>query len=103
MYAIFTISGKQYKAEPGDELSVDFINDAEKDTKLKFDQVLLCSDGTQTHIGTPYLNASVEATVLKQYRDRKLIVFKKKRRVDYHKKIGHRQRHTLVRIDAVNL
>ncbi len=101
MYAVFTIPGRQVKAEPGQKLRVDFMENAKEGDKVTFDKVMLLSDGQNVRVGTPYVGATVHATVVSHDRGKKVIVFKKKRRVDYHKKQGHRQRYTTVMIDSI--
>ncbi|RPH94328.1 50S ribosomal protein L21 [candidate division KSB1 bacterium] len=102
MYAVFCIPGRQIKAEPGQTLRIDFHASSQEGDKIVFDKVLLFSDGKNVRVGMPYTGSSVHATVVGHERGDKIIVFKKKRRVDYHKKQGHRQRYTTVRIDSIN-
>ncbi len=101
MYAVFSIVGRQVKAQPGDTLRLDYIHTAKEGDKLTFDKVLLFSDGQNTRIGTPYVGAKVVATVVAHDRGDKVIVYKKKKRTDSHKKQGHRQRFTTVHIDSI--
>jgi large subunit ribosomal protein L21 len=101
MYAVFSISGRQFKVEPGQTLHVDFMGETKEGEKVKFEKVLIVSDGQKVRIGAPYVGAVVNATVVTHGRDRKVIVYKKKRRVDYHKKQGHRQHYTTVQIDSI--
>jgi len=101
MYAIVQTGGKQYKVQPGDQLKVEKI-DGDPGTQVGLDKVLAVSGGEGINLGTPFLqDTAVEATILRTARDRKIIVFKKKRRHGYHKKQGHRQWYTLLRIDAI--
>ncbi|MFZ5434608.1 MAG: 50S ribosomal protein L21 [Calditrichota bacterium] len=101
MYAVFSIGGRQVKVEPDQTLNLDYIDEAQEGSKVVFDKVLLVSDDKGTRVGKPYLEGAVHATVVAHGRDRKLIVFKKKRRVDFHKKHGHRQRFTTIHIDSI--
>jgi large subunit ribosomal protein L21 len=101
MYVVFQAPGRQLKAEVGQELRVDYLTNAKEGDKVAFDKVLMVADGANVRFGTPYVAAKVHATVVGHERDRKLIVFKKKRRVDYHKRQGHRQRFTTVKIDSI--
>jgi large subunit ribosomal protein L21 len=101
MYAVLSIPGRQVRVEPGQTLHVDFMAAQKEGDKVVFDKVMLLSDGQNVRVGTPFVGATVHATVLTHGRDDKVIVFKKKRRVDYHKKLGHRQRFTTVRIDSI--
>jgi large subunit ribosomal protein L21 len=101
MYVVFQAPGRQLKAEVGQKLRVDFLTNAKEGDKVAFDKVLFLADGQNVRIGTPYVGAKIHATVVSHMRDRKLIVFKKHKRVDYHKKQGHKQRYTTVTIDSI--
>jgi len=103
MYAIFRAAGKQFKAEKGRTLRLPRI-DAEPGAKVSFDQVLLTSDGETVRAGTPLVpNASVEAEVIGETKGEKIYVFKFKRRKNYRRKTGHRQRYTDVRVTDVKV
>ena len=91
MYAIINISGKQYKATSGARLRIPK-QDGETGTSLTFDKVLLINDGKSTEIGEPVLKgASVTGTIIEHGRNKKILVYKKKRRKGYQRKNGHRQ------------
>lgn len=100
MYAVFNVPGGQTKAKVGDKVQLNSLPQNAGD-KITFDEVLLVSDEQNVRIGNPFVGAVVEATVVSHERGDKVIVYKKKRRVDYHKKNGHRQHYTTVRIDAI--
>ena len=103
MYAIFRALGKQFRAEKGQTLRVPLM-DAEPGAKVTFDEVLLSSDGDTIRAGTPLVSgASVEAEVVRQGKDAKIYVFKFKRRKNYRRKTGHRQKFTEVRITDVKV
>ena len=103
MYAIFRTAGKQFKAEPGRLVKIPSVG-AEPGVKLTFDEVLLGSDGTAIQAGTPLVKgAKVTAEVVRHGKEKKIIVFKYKRRKNYARKQGHRQKYTEVRIDTVEL
>ncbi|MDP6169296.1 MAG: 50S ribosomal protein L21 [Candidatus Marinimicrobia bacterium] len=94
MYAIVNISGKQFKATEGSKVRVPK-QIGEEGSALEFDNVLLVNDGTNTHVGDPTVSgASVTATILNHGRDKKILVYKKKRRKGYQRKNGHRQWYT---------
>lgn len=102
MYAIVTISGKQFKATEGLRIRVPKQN-SEPGTTLTFDNVLLTSDGKDTVLGNPNVKGvSVTATVLENKRDKKILIYKKKRRKGYQRKNGHRQWFTEVEIKTIN-
>ncbi len=101
MYAIVDISGKQFRAEQGLELKVPHQRE-EEGKKVSFDRVLLLDDGNDVKVGQPTVSGSaVEATVLEHARDRKVPVFKKKRRKGYRVKNTHRQEFTLIRVENI--
>jgi len=98
MYAVIVTGGKQYRVKEGDVLSVEKLN-IEPGRKAQFDRVLLIEDGDDIQVGTPVLdNAMVLALVLENYKDEKVLVFKKKRRKQYRRTRGHRQPLTKIRI-----
>ena len=101
MYAVCVIPGRQIKVGPGATIRVDYLEEKKEGEKVVFDQVLMVSDGNKTTFGAPYLGAKVLGTVITHGRDKKIIVYKKKKRTDYHKKRGHKQRFTTVRIDSI--
>ena len=100
MYAIIATGGKQYKVSEGDIIKVERL-DVEPGQTVSFDQVIAVSDGT-LKVGEDIANASVSATVMEQGRGKKVIVYKYKRKTGYHKKNGHRQAYTQVKIDKIN-
>ena len=97
MYAVIKTGGKQYKVAAGDVVKIEKIA-GEEGKEVIFNEVLALGET----IGTPFVSgASVKATVLKQAKDAKVIIFKKKRRQNYRRKNGHRQQVTLVKITDV--
>ena len=101
MFAVIKSGGKQYKIAKEDIIRVERI-DAEEGAGVALDQVLMVGDDKGQTVGAPLIDgASVSATVLKQIRDRKIIVFKKKRRQNYRRRNGHRQHLTVLRIDDI--
>ncbi len=100
MYAIIATGGKQYKVSEGDVIYVEKL-DAEAGGIVTFDQVLAVSDES-LKVGEDVAGANVSATVLEQTKGKKVIVYKYKRKTGYHKKNGHRQLYTKVKIDKIN-
>ena len=100
MYAIIATGGKQYKVSEGDVIKVEKL-DGEAGSAVTFDNVLAISDGTMK-VGADVANATVAATVVEQGRGKKVIVYKYKRKTGYHKKKGHRQAYTQVKIEKIN-
>lgn len=103
MYAVFQTGGKQFRAEPGDRIRVPSL-EAEPGETITFERVLVASDGSDVSIGAPLVDgASVTAEVVRHGRDKKVVVFKRKRRKGYRLKKGHRQGFTEVRVSQVVL
>ena len=102
MFAIVNISGKQFRVTKGDQVKVPSLN-TEAGKKVNFDQVLLTDDGKKVKVGNTLIKGiSVSGTVINHGRDRKVVIFKKKRRKGYRRKNGHRQSYSLVQIDAIS-
>jgi large subunit ribosomal protein L21 len=103
MYAIVRSGGKQYRAEIGATIDVEKLPNS-VDEKVQISEVLLVGDGDRTLIGMPLVDgASVNATIVSQYRAPKIIVFKYHHRTKYRRKRGHRQYYTRLRIDSIDL
>jgi large subunit ribosomal protein L21 len=103
MYAIFRAAGKQFKAEKGKTLRLPLMS-AEAGSKITFDEVLLSSDGQTVKAGAPLVKgAKVLAEVVRDGKEPKIYVFKFKRRKNYRRKTGHRQKYTEVRVTDVQL
>jgi len=101
MYAIVNISGKQFKATEGARVRVT-LQTGDAGAKLTFDNVLLVHDGSSTQIGAPtVVGATVTATVVDHGREKKILIYKKKRRKGYQRKNGHRQWFTEVEIQKI--
>ena len=101
MYALVEIKGKQYKAEKGSLLKIDKIENVKGDV-VEFDNVMMIRDDKNVRIGDPFLkNIKIKTTVEGQQKDRKIVVFKYKRRKNYRKKQGHRQQRTILRVDDI--
>lgn len=104
MFAIVDFLGSQIRIEKDAIVKVPFIAKAEAGTEVKMETVLLVNDGTNVSLGQPTI-ASAFATgeVVKHGRDKKIIVFKKKKRKGYRKTQGHRQDYTEIKIKSINL
>jgi large subunit ribosomal protein L21 len=101
-YAVVETGGKQYRVKQGDVLEVELLA-GEAGQKVTLDRVLALSNGTDLTVGTPAIaGATVTAEIVGQVRADKVVNFKKKKRKGYHRKIGHRQELTRVRVDAIN-
>ena len=101
MFAVIKTGGKQYCVKTGQILKVEKIK-GKKGDNLSFDHILAISDGKENTIGTPLVEgALIEAKILDQIRDKKIIVFKKRRRKNYRSKQGHRQNLTVLKIESI--
>ena len=102
MFAVIKSGGKQYKVAKEDVIRVEKL-EVEEGASVAFDEVLMNGDGKVQTVGAPLIDgATVSATVLEQARDRKIIVFKKKRRQNYRRRNGHRQHLTVLRGDDIS-
>ena len=101
MYAIIATGGKQYKVAEGDIIKVEKLG-LEAGETVTFDQVLAVNNGKLV-VGNPTVaNASVSATVVEEGKNKKIVVYRYKRKSGYHKKNGHRQPYTKVKIEKIN-
>mgnify|MGYP001188575605 FL=1 len=105
MIAIFENRGKQYKAKIGDFLKLPRISELKKNDSITFDKVIFMKDNKgQTTIGSPLISGiQIICEVVEQIKDKKIIVFKKKRRHNYRRKIGHRQDLTLIKVKEIKM
>jgi large subunit ribosomal protein L21 len=102
-YAIIRTAGFQYRAEPGKTIRIPSLEAQVGDT-VTFDEILLGSDGNTVQAGTPLVSgAKVTGEVVRHGKDKKIIVFKFKRRKNYARKQGHRQGFTEVKINDISL
>jgi large subunit ribosomal protein L21 len=101
MYAVIAAGGKQYRVETGEILRVEKLK-GEISGEVAFDRVLLLGNGEDVRIGQPVVEgASVKGHIVEQGKNKKILVFKFKRRKRYRRKQGHRQLFTAVRIDTI--
>ena len=102
MYAVIETGGKQYKVSEGDVIFIEKL-DAEAGAAVTFDKVLAVGEGADIKVGAPSVaGASVEASVVKNGKSKKIVVFKMKPKKGYRKKQGHRQPYTKVEIKKIN-
>ncbi|MBB65195.1 MAG: 50S ribosomal protein L21 [Waddliaceae bacterium] len=102
MYAIIKTGGKQYRVQPGDVIDVELINAGEQG-EVKFEEVLLLHDGSAVKVGAPNVaGCNVLGELLDEVKGPKVVSFKYKRRKNCHRKLGHRQRYSRVRIKEIS-
>ena len=102
MYAVIRTGGKQYQVAPGQRCRVEKLAGSVGDT-VELDDVLLVVDGEKVSIGRPVVEgAKVTARIVEQGKDKKIVVFKKKRRKGYRLKQGHRQQYTALEIQDIS-
>jgi large subunit ribosomal protein L21 len=104
MYAVIRTGGRQFRAEVGQTIDVERLPERAVGESFTINEVLLVSNGEQTVVGQPLVDgASVKVTVVEQFRGEKVIVFKYRQRTNYRRMRGHRQYHTRLQIDAINV
>ncbi|MDY6915269.1 MAG: 50S ribosomal protein L21 [Candidatus Cloacimonadota bacterium] len=102
MYAIVDFKGTQLKVQPEQVVKVAYLSDKKTGSEVEMNKVLMIRDDDKTEVGHPTVeNAKVTAEVLEHKKDKKIIVFKKKRRKGYQKKQGHRQKFTELKIKEI--
>lgn len=101
MYAVIATGGKQYKVAEGDIIRVEKL-DAEAGSEVTFDNVIAIANDKDVLVGDKLAKSNVKATVVKTAKAKKVTVYKYKPKTGYHKKNGHRQPYTEVKIEAIN-
>ena len=101
-YAVIKTGGKQYKVKAGEILKIEKIKDSKPETKIEFNEVLAYGDDKFIEVGTPVVEgAKVEADLVKNSKDRRILIFKKRRRKNSRRKNGHRQEFSLIKINKI--
>ncbi len=101
-YAVIQTGGKQYKVSAGEIIKVEKLVDSNLETKVEFNEILAYGDDKSIELGAPTVNgAKVEAELLKNGKERTVLIFKKRRRKNSRRKNGHRQQYSLVRINKI--
>ena len=101
MYAVIKTGGKQYRVSAGEKLRVEALP-KEVGAEVLLDQVLMIGEGESVRVGQPMLaGAAVKATVVSHGRGDKVMIFKMRRRKNYHRTQGHRQNYTELKIDDI--
>ena len=101
-YAVIQTGGKQYKVKAGEILKVEKLHELKPSSTVNFDEVLAYGDDSKIEIGTPLISgAKVEANLIKNSKNRTVLIFKKRRRKNSRKKNGHRQQHSKIQITKI--
>ena len=101
-YAVIKTGGKQYKVKSGDILKIEKLPDSKPETKIEFNEILAYGDDKNIEVGTPNIDgAKVEADLIKNSKNRTILIFKKRRRQNSRRKNGHRQQFSLIRINKI--
>ena len=101
-YAVIKTGGKQYKVSAGEIIKVEKLANSNPDTKVEFNEILAYGDDKSIELGEPTVNgAKVEAELLKNSKERTVLIFKKRRRKNSRRKNGHRQQFSLIRINKI--
>ena len=101
-YAVIQTGGKQYKVKSGEILKVEKLSDSKPDAKIEFREILAYGDNKIIEVGSPTIQgAKVEANIIKNSKNRTVLIFKKRRRQNSRRKNGHRQQFSLIRINKI--
>ena len=101
-YAVIQTGGKQYKVKSGEILKVEKILDTKPNAKIEFNEILAYGDNKVIEIGSPTVQgAKVEASLIKNSKNRTILIFKKRRRQNSRRKNGHRQEYSMIKINKI--
>ena len=101
-YAVIQTGGKQYKVKSGEILKIEKLPNSKSDTKIEFKEILAYGDDKVLEIGAPTVQgAKVEANLIKNSKNRTVLIFKKRRRQNSRRKNGHRQEYSMIRINKI--
>ncbi len=101
-FAVIKTGGKQYKVQAGEIIKIERLEDSKPETKLEFNEVLAYGDDKNLELGEPTISgAKVEANLIKNGKNRTVLIFKKRRRKNSRRKNGHRQQFSLIRINKI--
>ena len=101
-YAVIQTGGKQYKVKSGEILKIEKLPDSKTDTKIEFNEILAYGDSKIIVVGSPIVEgAKVEANLIKNSKNRTVLIFKKRRRQNSRRKNGHRQEYSMIRINKI--
>tara|TARA_B100000073_G_C23620199_1_gene528163 strand:- start:163 stop:555 length:393 start_codon:yes stop_codon:yes gene_type:complete len=101
-FAVIKTGGKQYKVKASDLLKIERLKDSKAEAKIEFNEILAYGDDKSMEIGSPFVKgAKVEAEIVKNSKNRTILIFKKRRRQNSRRKNGHRQQYSLIKINKI--
>ena len=101
-YAVIKTGGKQYKVKSGEIIKIEKLPDSKPESKIEFNEILAYGDDKFLEVGTPIIQgAKVEADLIKNSKNRTILIFKKRRRHNSRRKNGHRQKYSMIRINKI--
>ena len=101
-YSVIQTGGKQYKVKAGEIIKIEKLEELKSEAKIEFKEILAYGDDKSIEIGSPIIEgAKVEASLIKNGKDRTILIFKKRRRKNSRRKNGHRQEYSLIRINKI--
>ena len=101
-YAVIQTGGKQYKVRSGEILKIEKLANSKSDSKIEFEDILAYGDDKNIEVGAPTVQgAKVEANLIKNSKNRTVLIFKKRRRQNSRRKNGHRQQYSMIRINKI--
>ena len=101
-YAVIQTGGKQYKVKASDILKIERLKESKTESKIEFNEILAYGDDKNLEVGSPFVKgAKVEAELIKNSKNRTILIFKKRRRQNSRRKNGHRQQYSLIKIKKI--
>ena len=101
-FAVITTGGKQYKVKASDILKIERLKESKAESKIEFNEILAYGDDKNLEVGSPFVKgAKVEAELIKNSKNRTILIFKKRRRQNSRRKNGHRQQYSLIKISKI--
>ena len=101
-FAVIKTGGKQYKVKASDILKIERLKESKAESKIEFNEILAYGDDKNLEVGSPFVKgAKVEAELIKNSKNRTILIFKKRRRQNSRRKNGHRQEYSMIRINKI--
>ena len=101
-FAVIKTGGKQYKVKASDILKIERLKESKAESKIEFNEILAYGDDKNLEVGSPFVKgAKVEAELIKNSKNRTILIFKKRRRQNSRRKNGHRQQYSMIKINKI--